>query len=316
MATAEGPPRRQLEHAALLYAGLDDLLGSMVPMVTAALDQQEFVFVAARPDNLAALRAELGERAGAVGWADTRQWHPHPATRLRAFHELVTDRLGAGATGLRLAGEPPWPAGPPERVREWQRYESALNAVLAPFPVTLLCLYDTSGLDASVVDAARRTHPTVHQDGAPRPSGRFEPPARFLRRWNAALPPPPPLAARMPEFSDLSAARRFLHDQALRAGVRPERMGDLLVAANEVLTNALVHGNSAASLWAWADDGHFVCQVEDGGGGIADPLAGYRPPSLDASMGRGLWLVRQLVDLLQIEPGPPGTRVRLHVRQR
>jgi hypothetical protein len=45
---------------------------------------------------------------------------------------------------LRLVGEPVWPNGPPEHVLEWERYESVLNEVLAPFPVTLVCTYDTS----------------------------------------------------------------------------------------------------------------------------------------------------------------------------
>jgi hypothetical protein len=42
---------------------------------------------------------------------------------------------------VRLAGEPVWPTGPPELIREWQRYESALNAVLAPFPDTTVRLH-------------------------------------------------------------------------------------------------------------------------------------------------------------------------------
>jgi hypothetical protein len=173
-----------LEHPALLYADLDDFLGSMVPFVSAGVDRGEFVFVAARADNLAALRAELGERAGMVRWVDTRRWHPHPSSRLRAFHQLATDQLSAGTTRLRLAGEPLWPTGPPELIREWQRYESVLNAVLAPFPATLLCLYDTSSLDRSLVDSAQRTHPVVHRHGTERVSWEFESPQQFLRRCN------------------------------------------------------------------------------------------------------------------------------------
>jgi hypothetical protein len=51
-------------------------------------DNRAFVSVAAlrqprRPSD-AAWRC-----AAAVQWADTQRWHPHPGTRLRAFHELV-----------------------------------------------------------------------------------------------------------------------------------------------------------------------------------------------------------------------------------
>ena len=304
--------RRRLEHPALLYAGLDGFLAAMVPFVAAGVERGEVVLVAARGDYLPALRARLGTQAAAVRWADTAAWHPSPAARLRAVHDLVTRELAAGAARVRLAGEPAWPPGPPELVREWQRYESAVNAVLAPFPATFLCLYDASGLAPSLLEAAYRTHPTVYQDGQEQPSAAYQPPARLLRDLAPDLPPPPPRAARFPVTGDLASARRFLYREALRAGVPPERAMDLCAAGNEALTNALVHGRGTPTLLAWTEGERFVCQVEDQGDGIADPLAGYRPPAT-AARGRGLWLARQLVDLLEVAPGAPGAAVRLHV---
>lgn len=301
----------QLEHPALLYSNTEDFLDSMVPYVRDGLEQDEVVFVAARGDNLAALRAEIGERGGRAGWADTEEWHPHSATRLRAFFEFVTDELAAGATSIRLAGEPVWPAEPPELVREWQRYESALNHVLARFPVTLVCLYDAARLDPTILSTARVTHPTLRQGAPDQPSEEFERPEEFLARWNSELPPPPPWADQLPPFVDLASARHFVYEQAIRHGVGPVPASDLCFAANEAITNALVHGGGVTGLWVWDQDGRFVCQVEDRGPAISDPLAGYRPPSAEASSGRGLWLARQLVDLLQIVPGHPGTTVRL-----
>jgi anti-sigma regulatory factor (Ser/Thr protein kinase) len=303
-----------LEHPALLYTSTEDFLEYMVPYVRSGLDNDEVVFVAAGGDNLAALRSEIGPRGAAAGWADTEAWHPHTATRLRAFHELATDALASGAASIRLAGEPVWPAGPPELVREWQRYESVLNNVLAPFPVTLVCLYDAARLDPSILATARTTHPTFLEDSAEHRSEDFETPEEFLARWNAELTPPPRSAERITEFTDLSSARRFVHKQAIRDGLPADRAADLCFAANEAITNAIVHGHGVAGLWTWNDDGRFICQVEDRGPGIADPLAGYRPPSNEASSGRGLWLARQLVDLLQVVPGRAGTTVRLHVR--
>lgn len=113
---------------------------------------------------------------------------------------------------------------------------------------------------------------------------------------------------------DLAAARGFVESEADRAGVPWEPAMDLLMAANEVLTNAAAHAGGAVGVWVWVQDGRFMCQVEDRGPGIDDPLAGYLPPDAAASGGRGLWIARQLVDLLQIAPAEPGTRVRLHAR--
>ena len=68
-----------------------------------------------------------------------------------------------------------WHEGRPELILEWTRYESVLNTVLAPFPVSLVCTYDTSRLDPVIVANARRTHPvvagTVFQNGPARTSG-------------------------------------------------------------------------------------------------------------------------------------------------
>jgi anti-sigma regulatory factor (Ser/Thr protein kinase) len=301
-----------LEHPALLYRGLEDFLEVMVPDVRAGIDNDETVFVAARGDYLPAPRAELNDRAEAAQLADTFEWHPHPASRLRAFHEFVWDELESGAGQIRLAGEPVWQPEPPEFIREWQRYESALNAVLAPFPVSLMCLYDSARLQPSIIDGALRTHPTIHRSGTQGASDDFEDPEEFLRRQNPSPPTPPAHAASLPNVADAQRSRRFLSETALRAGVPADRAADLNVAANEVLTNALVHGGGA-SMWAWTEGGRFVCHIEDRGRGITDPLAGYKPPSEHVANGRGLWIARQLVDLLQIVPGTTGTVVRLWI---
>jgi anti-sigma regulatory factor (Ser/Thr protein kinase) len=301
-----------LEHPALLHGTVEEFLSCLVPFVTEGIDNGEPVFVAVGGEHLAALRDEVGDAMAGVTWADTHQWHPDPATRLRAFHELVSDELAGGATRLRLVGEPVWPTDSPELVLEWKRYESALNAVLGPFPVSLICTYDTSRLDPSITTDARRTHPRV-REGAERASPEFEAPEQLLRHWVAQLPPPPADAAQFRGPVDLHALREFLKADAVAAGLKPDRARDLCLAASEVFTHALVHGGGGARLRAWRQDATFCCQIEDAGPGLTDPLAGYRPPSPAADSGRGLWLARQLVDLLQIVPTAGGTTVRLRI---
>lgn len=315
MEAAESTRAPHLDHPALLYRSTDEFVAAMVPYLSEGLDQGEVVFVATRADNVATLRGALGDRAEAARLVDTDEWHPHPASRLRAFHEFVTDEIAAGATRFRLAGEPVWPEEPPEEIREWQRYESVLNRVLAPFPATLVCLYDAVHLDPSVVDTAKVTHPALLEGTAERPSRAFEEPEEFLSHWNEVLSPPPASAERMPGDLELSVARRFLEERAKAAGLGEVRSFDLCVAANEILTNAVSYAPGVNALWTWEVKGRFVCQIEDRGQGIADPLAGYRPPTDGAEDGRGLWLARQLVDLLQIVASEAGTTVRLHVRR-
>jgi anti-sigma regulatory factor (Ser/Thr protein kinase) len=227
----------------------------------------------------------------------------------------VTDRLREGASRVRLVGEPAWPSsGPREFLREWERYESILNTVLAPFPVTLVCTYPASRLDAEIVQDSMRTHPMVARRAGWQPSERFEEPASLVGRWNPALAPPPADAEPMPRPVDLASARGFVVARATRAGLSAERAMDLELAVDEILTNAIVHAGGIAALRTWLANDCLICQVEDRGGGVADTLAGYRPPATSPPGGRGLWLARQAVDLLQIVTTGAGTTVRLHVR--
>jgi anti-sigma regulatory factor (Ser/Thr protein kinase) len=304
----------QLDHPAMLYGSREEFVEGMVPYLVGGIENGETTFVAANGDYLPALRAALGRGADSVQWVATRDWHPHPSTRLRALYELVLDEVAAGASWIRLAGEPVWPAGEAELVREWQRYESVLNAVLAPFPVSLLCLYDAATLEQPVLESARCTHPVIRRDGRESESAGYVEPEELLRRWSLQPAAPPSWASlvRITSLEELPRARGFLGERARLADVPPDRALDLSVAATEVLTNALCHGGGEVRLLAWADSERFVCQVEDRGSGIADPLAGYRLPLTEAN-GRGLWLARQLVDLLQIASGLEGTTVRLHL---
>lgn len=150
-------------------------------------------------------------------------------------------------------------------------------------------------------------------NGTERPSPDFRDPGELLRTWNPEPPSPPAWTPRLDQPTGLSSARLFLREEAVKAGVTSERAMDLTMAANEILTNALRYGRGVVALWGWPEDGRFLCQIQDDGPGIADPLAGYLPPADAMEAGRGLWLARQLVDLLQIVPNSTGTTVRLYV---
>jgi len=51
-----------------------------------------------------------------------------------------------------------------------------------------------------------------------------------------------------------------------------------------------------------------------GSGRIEDPLAGRRRPAASAVCGRGLWMVNQLCDLVELRSGPSRTTLRMHMR--
>jgi anti-sigma regulatory factor (Ser/Thr protein kinase) len=111
--------------------------------------------------------------------------------------------------------------------------------------------------------------------------------------------------------TSLDAVRRAVAREAAALGLGPERVEDLVIAANEIASNSVRHGGGRGVLRMWADGDAVLCEVRDRGP-MTDPLAGQcRPPS-GVEGGRGLWLVHQVCDLVQVRDDD-GTVVRLHV---
>ncbi|GIU89616.1 MAG: hypothetical protein KatS3mg010_0715 [Acidimicrobiia bacterium] len=110
-----------------------------------------------------------------------------------------------------------------------------------------MCPYDERRLPGPVVDDVRRTHPHVRARGERRVSEQYVPPELPLRSFDVALElPVTEPAIDMDGVVALGAARRAFTRIAAATGIAPERVGDLTVAVNEVLTNAMLHCGGAA----------------------------------------------------------------------
>jgi anti-sigma regulatory factor (Ser/Thr protein kinase) len=96
-----------------------------------------------------------------------------------------------------------------------------------------------------------------------------------------------------------------------RLGVNGDRLSDLLLIAHELASNAIIHGGGRGRLRLWGGDGRVHCRVEDRGGGFAASAAeaGRQTPAIGAANGRGLWLVRQLADHVEIDTDARGTSI-------
>jgi serine/threonine-protein kinase RsbW len=108
----------------------------------------------------------------------------------------------------------------------------------------------------------------------------------------------------------LAGLRRAV--RAYLRGLQEEVADDVVLALNEVATNAMLHGSSGGQpveVVVQVDDGWVEASVLDHG---PDP-----PPVLSADSaepdagGRGLWLLRRLVDEVRLERVRLGTRVTL-----
>jgi serine/threonine-protein kinase RsbW len=112
--------------------------------------------------------------------------------------------------------------------------------------------------------------------------------------------------------AEIAEVRAAVRDLAMRTGF-VERAGDLVLALDEVIANAQEHGRPPITVEAWAD-GRLVVEVSDVGAGFdrARVWSTHPPPPL-GRRGRGLWIIRQLTDLVAISSGEDGTTVRIEL---
>ncbi|MGI9539157.1 MAG: ATP-binding protein [Miltoncostaeaceae bacterium] len=115
-----------------------------------------------------------------------------------------------------------------------------------------------------------------------------------------------------PDPAEIGAVRASVRAIAVDAGFE-DRANDLVLALDELLANAQEHGSPPVDVTAW-HDGRLVIEVRDSGDGInADAIWRSHPPGPYGTRGRGLWIVRQLCDVVRIHHEDGVTRVRVEL---
>jgi anti-sigma regulatory factor (Ser/Thr protein kinase) len=300
-------------HPALLYRDSDEYLAGTVPFIRDGLAAGEPVAVAVPGPNLTLLRDALGADAERILLRDMTVAGRNPGriipTVLLPFAEAHPGRRA------RIIGEPIWAGRSTVEYPACAQHEALINAAFTGRDATILCPYNITELDPTWVNDAHRTHPVMLTTTRRWDSPRYTDPVAVAADFNQPLPDPPAGAARMTvEFSTVRAARRFVAEQADRAGLEPDGIENVTVAVNELATNAVRHGGGSAELAVWVQQNHLVCQLSDGGS-LRDPLAGRLPVPPEAAGGRGLLLVNQLCDLVRIHASPAGTTIRIHLHR-
>ncbi|MDQ3764262.1 MAG: sensor histidine kinase [Actinomycetota bacterium] len=304
-----------LAHQALLYGSKEEFLAGTVPFIRDGLDQGDPIRITATARNAGWLRTALGTDARHVTFVGSGQWYRHPVRALAAARRTVRAASSDGQR-LRIIEEPLWTARTAQESKEWARYESLVNAALARANATLLCTYDIRFVDLDAVAQVTRTHPELVVNGGARPSPGYADPAVFNAECDRSpLPelPPPVLWLRFDQAGQLVTLRDFVTSHAIQAGATISDVGPFVLAVDEIASNAIQHGGGSGVLQIWTGPQRMLCEVSDTGAGLPDPLAGYLPPDRFATRGRGLWLARQLCDLVELRTGPAGTTVRLHL---
>lgn len=302
-------------HEAFLYAGEEEFLARTTAFIEDGVRRGEAVLVMVPGDRMAALRSSTAADDEAVRFADMEVVGRNPARVIPAWLDFVEEFRGH-ASGLRGIGEPAWPGRAPAELAECHRQESLLNMAFAEVSdFWLLCPYDITGLAAGAIEHAGRTHPYLLDGDVHGASSDYD-------GWDAATAPfAEPLSAVPAEAvalsfcaDDLRQVRQVVRGYVDNCGLRPDQADDVVLSVTEAVTNSVRHGGGSGSLALWHDDDALVCEVQDAGY-VTDPLAGRRRPSLRADAGRGLWVINQLCDLVQLRSSPDGTTLRLRFRR-
>lgn len=317
------PTIETFRHEALMYDGFDDFVDGVGAFVRGGVEAGEPVLVVVAAEKIAALRVAVGEGGDGGGapvlYADMAEIGCNPARIIPAWREFVVAHASDGQR-VRGVGEPIWAGRTPAELAECQRHEALLNlAFVQSSAWWLLCPYDLRSLDGAVIDEAKRTHPFVMDGGASSsslPSPAFPGAKAWMEPFDAPLSPVPAGAATLAfGAAPLGDLRRLVGRLARAAGLMPSKVEDLVLAVNELATNSQRHAGGRGVLRVWEDGEHgeVVAEVVDRGQ-IHDPLVGRRHPAVDGEGGRGIWLVNQLCDFVELRSSPVGTVVRLHMR--
>ncbi len=307
---------RAFRHQMLMYAGGDEgFLGGTLEPVRQALARDAGVLVVVTGARASALRQALGDAVERVRFADVHELGTNPARSFPLWQDFAGEHASRGHTGALGISETVWPGRSTAELTECERQEALLNLAFdAAGAWHLLCAYDLDGLDDQVIEAARRAHPLLARDGSAHANETYVCDHETTQPFAGSLPAP---RAQVEELAFASATlARLRHAVAVWAraqGLGDDRTEELVLAVDELASNSVRHGGGSGTLRCWRDGESLLCEVEDAGY-IQAPLIGRRRPQPEACSGRGVWLVNQLCDLVQIRSSPTGSVVRVHKR--
>jgi anti-sigma regulatory factor (Ser/Thr protein kinase) len=307
-------------HSAVIIDSGQTVREVLAPAVREALAEADGVFMAVSDDTARLLREELGTADGKLEWGDASALYQ----RLGFTYESVRRILAAArAAGRRIHffAEPDVvdEAAAVDRTAAYLAYEAICNETYAAYGCEVTCLWDARRHPTLMIENVRSLHSHELGPAGREPSPGFVAPWQYLAGRNQ-LPLAPPARAdwdtSLASLDAIPPLRAALRDWALRHGFTSSAAADVVLAVTEVAANGLTHGRTPVTVHGWHQRDTLVAEVDDRGGRPLPATAGYRPPGEHRNSRRGLWLARQLADVVQTHTADATTSVRLYFPRR
>ena len=302
-------PEAPFVHEALVYRDEAEFDAAMHEFMQDALAAGEPILFALPEPHLGHVRGMLDGAMPEARLEDAEQVGRNPSRLLEMIEQWVASHGGHA----RVVSEVVWPGRSHAEAVEALRHEALVNHALADSGATIMSPFDAEHLDADILAGIEMTHPTIVEGGRRRPGTSYTDPlsATFGELWPLQDPTGP--VSVHPMDGSLVELRRAITDDPVLGSLSAERRSDLVVAINEAASNAIRHGNTTCMTRIWHEGDEVVTEVSSDSG-IADVMAGRRRPAVDALHGRGLWLINQLCDLVELRSGTSWMTLRMHVK--
>jgi anti-sigma regulatory factor (Ser/Thr protein kinase) len=301
----------EFAHVAALYASDEQLRGLLLPYLDEGLRRQEHILAVISEDARRVLHDALGDAANRVQWGSTGVSYDRLGQMFEGFTGYLAQQFRAGVP-TRVIGE--FDSGSsPDRVSQYLRYESMANEVYAPYGYPVVCLWDQRRYPPDVLDHVRAVHPQLLDTRGPITNADYRMPIDYLTRdqRSPAAPVDLDLVVHLGSADDLGPLRRRLRSWGANCGLADQDTDDIVIAVDEIATNALEHGQPPACVRGWTTPDALFIQVDDQGRTCIPASTGYHRPSTDARRGRGIWIARHLADVLTTHTGDTGTTVAM-----
>jgi anti-sigma regulatory factor (Ser/Thr protein kinase) len=287
----------------------------LVPAARRALDQTDSVVAALTPATAAVLHDALGHQAERLDWQEPD--YQRMGLAYESFRRLLAGLAAAGRT-VQLFAEPVLAGSngsAAERANAYLAYEAVGNETYAGPGHHVTCLWDSRHHPDEVIADVRRVHSHETTADGHQINEEFVAAEEYLAGRPAR---PLPLPGRkdwhvtVSSTAGLADVRHAIEKWGAANGLPLAVTTDAVLAANEVAANGLIHGRPPVTVTGWREARSWKVQVDDSGGRRIPATAGYRPPTGLRQGGYGMWLARQLADVVHVYTAGSTTSVRLH----